>query len=208
MPAWATGRRRQLPRAPRWSPTLWLLVLGAMAGLAVFVSQGEAPFELEGGTLTGPVERVADGDTIEIGGQRIRLAGLDAPEWDQTCSTASGARWPCGREAAARMRNLVRGATLTCHAEGRDRYARLLARCLADEQDVAESLVREGLAVSSGRYRTAEAEARNAGRGLWQGAFVSPAEWRTGMGRDHGADGGNPSRFERFLAWLIGLFTG
>ena len=179
-----------------------------MAALAVFLSQGEPPFDGAGATLTGAVERVADGDTLEIGGQRIRLAGLDAPEWDQSCGTAAGRRWECGREAAARMRELVRGASLTCHAEGRDRYARLLARCLIDAEDIGELLVREGLAVANGRYRAAETEARGAGRGLWQGEFVSPAEWRAGNGRDDGANAANPSRIERFLAWLMGLFTG
>lgn len=208
MPAWATGRRDPRRRSRRWSPTLWLLVLGAMAALAVFVSQGEPLLDLDGGTLTGPVERVADGDTLEIGGQRIRLTGLDAPEWDQTCSTAAGASWNCGREATARMRDLVRGATVTCHAEGRDRYARMLARCVTGADDIGETLVRDGLALSSGRYRAAEAEARDAGRGLWQGAFATPAEWRAGLGRDDAASAGNPSRFERFLAWLVELFTG
>ena len=34
--------------------------------------------------ITGPA-RVADGDTIEIGSERIRLHGIDAPEATQGC---------------------------------------------------------------------------------------------------------------------------
>lgn len=48
--------------------------------------------------LTG-VARVVDGDTLVIGATRIRLEGVDAPETDQFCLTATGARWTCGAEA-------------------------------------------------------------------------------------------------------------
>jgi endonuclease YncB( thermonuclease family) len=33
---------------------------------------------------------VVDGDTIEISGIRIRLEGIDAPEWEQTCGEQEG----------------------------------------------------------------------------------------------------------------------
>jgi endonuclease YncB( thermonuclease family) len=37
--------------------------------------------------LTGK-PRIVDGDTIEIGGTKIRLHGIDAPEMKQTCRTS------------------------------------------------------------------------------------------------------------------------
>ena len=188
---------------------MWILALLALAGLALFAILPEGRFGLEGGPLVGPVERVADGDTIEIAGQRIRLTGLDAPEWDQTCMAADGSAWACGGAASERMRQLVRGATLSCSPEGHDRYGRLLARCRAGAIDIADVLVRDGLAIAiaTDRYRSAEQTARAAGIGLWQGDFVTPAAWRAGAGREDGGAGGNPSRFERFIAWLRDLFS-
>jgi endonuclease YncB( thermonuclease family) len=44
--------------------------------------------------------RVVDGDTLEVGGRKVRLFGIDAPELDQTCD-AEGQLWACGAEARA-----------------------------------------------------------------------------------------------------------
>jgi endonuclease YncB( thermonuclease family) len=206
MPAWANGRRKPLPRRSRihWSTWAFLAVLG---GLAIYAALPDPPFSLDGPPLAGAVERVADGDTIEIAGQRIRLPGMDAPEWNQTCKTADGGTWDCGRAAAQRMSELTRGKTLACRAEGHDRYGRLLAVCRAGNTDIAETLVADGLAISTSRYASAEAVARKARRGLWQGDFATPAEWRAGEASGEGVTPGNPSRFERFIAWLVGLFS-
>lgn len=206
MPAWANGRRNPLPRRGRihWNTWLFLMVLGA---LAIYAALPDPPFTLGGPPLTGAVERVADGDTIEVAGQRIRLPDMDAPEWNQTCKTADGGTWDCGRAAAQRMRELTRGKTLTCRAEGHDRYGRLLAVCRDGRTDIAEALVADGLAISAGRYAGVEAIARKARRGLWQGDFTTPAAWRAGETSGEALTPGNPSRFERFIAWLIGLFS-
>lgn len=207
MPAWASGRRNRPPRRSRIRWGTWLVVLLLAAALGIYAVLPDAPFDLGGQPLVGPVERVADGDTIEISGQRIRLTGLDAPEWDQTCTKADGSSWPCGRAAADRMGELTRGRQLSCRGEGHDKYGRLLATCRDGKTDLAEAMVTDGLAVASGSYFAAETTARQARRGIWQGDFERPADWRAdkAAGRDETA--GNPSRFERFLAWLFGLFA-
>lgn len=206
MPAWASGRRQPLRRHSRITPGTWLfLALLVVAFVAVGLTS-EPPSSGQGAPLIGSVERVTDGDTIVLAGQRIRLIGLDAPEWNQTCRTTAGGDWGCGQAAAHRMRELTRGRSLTCSPQGRDRYGRLLATCRDGDTDLAEALVGEGLAISTGRYAAAESRARASRTGLWQGTFARPAEWRARETTSGGESAGNPSRFERFVNWLLDLF--
>jgi endonuclease YncB( thermonuclease family) len=204
MPAWANGRRNPLPRRRRFRWRSLLVILVGL-GIIAYLWLPDPPFSLDGPPLTGPVERVSDGDTIDIAGQRIRLPGIDAPEWNQTCRTAGGGAWECGAAASKRMRELTRNRTLSCRPEGHDRYGRLLAVCRDGKLDIAEALVADGLATATGRYAAAETQARRAKWGLWQGQFDTPAEWRRREAEGGAAEAGNPSRFERFVAWLWSL---
>jgi len=127
--------------------------------------------------------RVIDGDTLRAAGERIRLSGIDAPELSQTCRDAHGREWQCGRAAKARLVDLVSRGSVACSARGRDRYGRTLAICSAgDIADLGEALVRDGYAVDYRRYTSdylaAEDEARAARRGIWQGDFERPEDWR------------------------------
>ena len=132
-----------------------------------------------GETISGPV-RVVDGDTLALGSRRLRLIGIDAPELRQSCSRNT-ADYPCGQEAAAQLRDLVKGQ-LECRTEGSDRYRRALVRCQSDGIDINMAMVRSGHAVAYGDYQMAEAEARAKGAGLWAGQFVRPADWRAEQG--------------------------
>ena len=135
---------------------------------------------LSSGALAGA--RVIDGDTLDVDGQRVRLWGIDAPESRQRCEREA-VTWLCGQEAAKALRERLLGRTVACQQKDRDRYGRSVALCRVDGQDVAEWLAREGWALdyrqfSKGAYAAAEAEARQAGRGLWAGTFVTPWEYR------------------------------
>ena len=121
--------------------------------------------------------RVIDGDTVEIAGRTIRLAGLDAPEIGQTCRSGADS-YPCGERARDALRRMADGADLVCRVEGRDRYGRNLGACEAGGQDVGARLVSAGLAVAYGAYEREEATARARSVGLWAGPFETPADWR------------------------------
>ncbi len=127
--------------------------------------------------------RVIDGDTIEVGGERIRLHGIDAPEGRQTCRRAA-VTWPCGAEAARALRLFIDGRRVTCQKRDVDRYGRIVAVCHAGGQDLNGRLVAEGMALAYRRYSTEyvdeEDAARAARNGLWAGRFVPPLEWRRG----------------------------
>ena len=137
-------------------------------------------------TVGQPIYGVAmagdgDGDSLSIGGERFRLFGIDAPEFDQTC-TRGGAQWACGQEAAERLAKLVTGREVRCVPTGEDAYGRTVARCTVGTTDVNRVMVATGFAVAFRRYSTdyvpAEETARANRRGMWAGTFAMPAEVR------------------------------
>lgn len=147
---------------------LAILLLAALVTLAAKLTR--APDALNGAA------RVIDGDTIELGGQRLRLLGMDAPELDQLCQQA-GRPYRCGEVARDSLRALARPG-VNCAVSGRDRYGRGLAVCQAGGQDLGRALVVAGLAVAYGRYEAEERMAASRRVGLWAGEFERPSEWR------------------------------
>lgn len=151
-----------------------LLAIGGVA-LVLFDRPGSAS------EVSGPAA-VTDADTLAVGGRVIRLDGLDAPELRQTCRRADGGVWPCGQMAAAALALRLRGESVRCRLLGTDRFNRALGRCRAGGDEINAWLVREGWAVAytrySWRYLPQQAMAWWEGRGLWQGSFEAPEDWR------------------------------
>lgn len=127
---------------------------------------------------------VIDADTIEIHGQRVRLAGIDAPESDQLCRDADSNRYRCGQKAANELAAFLAQRPVECIQVDRDRFRRVVAVCTVAGIDLADWLVRRGLALdwprySGGDYADAQKEAERAEKGMWAGSFVKPWDFRT-----------------------------
>lgn len=119
----------------------------------------------------------ADGDSLTVGAERMRLAGIDAPELGQSCERA-GVAWACGQEAKRALQGLVARVDTQCSGSERDRFDRLLVICHAGGVDINAELVRRGMAVSYGAYGDEEAQARADRVGLWAGRFEMPRNVR------------------------------
>lgn len=135
------------------------------------------------GVLTGQAT-VIDGDTIEIHRQRIRLSGIDAPESDQFCRGDDSLLYRCGAKAANELDRFIAGRPVSCIDIDERTYKRVVAVCTVGGVDLADWMVREGLAFdwpkySKGDYAAAQAEAKKAERGVWVGSFVPPWDYRS-----------------------------
>jgi len=122
------------------------------------------------------VTEVIDGDSIVVGSEQVRLAHIDAPEWNQ----------PFGRQAKEFVMGNCLGWKVRLKRMGKDQYGRTLAEViLPDGRNLNQELVREGLAWHYRRYshdrfyQELEHEARAKKKGLWADSYtIAPWEWR------------------------------
>jgi endonuclease YncB( thermonuclease family) len=163
---------------------LTIIVLGLLILLAARLDRFE-PRKTEGAPI------VNDGDSITLGTERIRMRGIDAPEYSQICRK-DGADYPCGKLARQSLVRLIAGKPVSCAGWQRDRYGRLLGDCKAGGRDLNQAQVETGWAVAYGDFDTEEAAARAGRAGIWAGTFDEPQDWRESHGhelveRKHGA---------------------
>lgn len=148
-----------------------LFLVGVLALMPVQASAGPS------GTV-----RVIDGDTLDVGGVRVRLHGIDAPEVAQTCETKGGVIWACGNWVRAELEARIEGRKATCEAHGWDRYDRVIGTCRVAGIDIGEAMVRDGLAFAYRRYSLDYVQAENAAelahRGLWGSEVQAPEAYR------------------------------
>lgn len=133
------------------------------------------------GAATQAKVKVLDGDSLLIDGRNIRLEGIDAPEYNQTCFNAQNKLYDCGQRAKATLAALVKNG-VDCIKRKTDRYKREVSICYAGKTNVNREMVRRGRAVAYTRYYAGyaadEAEAKKAKRGLWSGRFMRPELFR------------------------------
>lgn len=93
----------------------------------------------------GGTAHVIDGDTFRVGGDKIRIAGIDTPEVAARCAAEAD----LAARATARTRELLAGGGWEMHAAGgpdRDRYGRKLRTVTKNGRSIGDTLVSEGLA--------------------------------------------------------------
>lgn len=129
------------------------------------------------------VVAIADGDTLTARcgqpGQyeqvKVRLAGIDAPEKAQ----------PFGQRSRQHLAELCFQQQAVITPRSKDRYGRTVADVECQGKDAGQAQVQAGMAWYYVKYGKGyevlypvQAEAQNAGRGLWSQQATPPWEWR------------------------------
>ena len=125
-------------------------------------------------TLRGKVVGVLDGDSLEVLVDRrpvqVRLAAIDAPEWDQTR----------GKDAKKALSTLAFGKQVVVKTKGKDNNERTLGLVEVEGRELNAAMLEQGWAWHFKRFdedeklAKLEAEARKAKRGLWADKNPTP----------------------------------
>lgn len=161
-----------------------IIPLLSVCGLIVFALAFSAHNGQAQNQLSGVIDHFTDGDSFIILGRKVRLWGIDAPEYYQNCFDKAGKEYPCGKQSRQFFENLAYGRTISCDImPAAKRESRIVAKCSLGEADLSSAIVRAGYAIdytyfSDGFYKSDERAAKSAQKGLWQGTFTEPYQWR------------------------------
>jgi endonuclease YncB( thermonuclease family) len=161
----------------------WVTVLVLLAVLAAiqYYKPGWTGIDMGRTRASGNNYHAIDGDSFKAGTIEIRLYGIDAPEYRQSCSDA-GKQQACGRMALEALSRLIRDKDISCAIIDRDRYGRQVSVCKDGALDINREMVRLGWAVAYRKhaldYVGAEREAKLAKRGIWAWRFEMPEDYR------------------------------
>ena len=126
--------------------------------------------------------QVINGDTLKFNGKYLRLYGIDAPESNQMCANSQGRSYKCGLAAGNWLRSWINGYTLECRIMQQDDHGNMVGTCTLGDYDLGAALVNAGWAVAYLKYTDIyvpyEQEAQLQHRGLWEGKFYMPWDWR------------------------------
>jgi micrococcal nuclease len=99
----------------------------------------------EGERELAKIERIIDGDTfVIVGGRSVRILGINADEKDNLCYEV----------AKERLEDAIGGQEVTLEVGPKDEdvYGRLLRYVFIGEENISETLVREGLVAAEAPY--------------------------------------------------------
>ena len=122
-------------RAPDAADLAWERRAGPSSGSGQAASGGI--------TVSGQHIYVIDGDTFDLNGTRIRVAGIDAPETHPSRCPQEAA---LGAAATQKLAELLRGRPLWISGIKVDRYGRNVAYVRVNGEDVADAMIGSGLA--------------------------------------------------------------
>ncbi len=134
---------------------------------------------------------VLDGDSLKVGGKEVRLFGLDAPEYSQTCFDKKKQEYPCGQVSRDFLIGLAGGKKVNCIYAEKDKYNRFLSKCFVGKVSINEEIIKNGMAViynfseSDEKMDALEAEAKAKKIGVWRGTFQAPKDYRKANPRKH-----------------------
>ena len=151
------------------------MIVNRMPVLAIWIALGATlrigVTDCMSATVIQGTASVIDGDTIEIGGERIRLDAIDAPESSQLCLDAASKRFRCGQKSAFALADMIGRSVVVCEPKGRNRYKRIIAVCFKGETNLNAWMVLQSWAVAFRKYGNdyigEEDEARLARRGIF-----------------------------------------
>ena len=141
---------------------------------------------LNADTFEGKVIKITDGDTVHVldanhHKEKIRLAGLDAPERKQAF----------GNKAKQYLSSMIGNKPVTVNYSKRDRYGRIVGKILYQGKDINLEMVRAGLAWHYKKYQkeqsrrdrhlyaAADSFVKSNGIGLFrENNAIPPWQWR------------------------------
>lgn len=131
--------------------------------------------------VSAKIVKIVDGDTIKIGNEKIRFAGIDAPELKQICFK-NKKKILCGVLVKNALQKKIGKKIPKCIRQGKDIYKRTLAECFINGKSLSKFLVSKGYAFAYRKYSRKfvndENFARNNKLGLWSMKFIFPWEFR------------------------------
>ena len=134
--------------------------------------------------------KVTDGDTIKIDTFKIRLDGIDAPEKKQKCKRPNFTifmftfyvDYSCGQKSTEALIKKINNQKITCKISDVDYFKRLIGECYKRKTNINAWLVSNGHAVAfrkySKKYVPDEIVAKKEKKGMWQGKFEMPWDYR------------------------------
>lgn len=130
-------------------------------------------------SFTGIVEKVLDGDTVIVNGEKIRLYGIDAPEKDQKSFGGE----PIGEWSRDYLKKLILNKKVKISYKERGVYGRIIG-IIYENGSINEKMLQGGMAIyydySKNRiYQSLSYTARLQKRGIFNtGGFYRPSYYR------------------------------